>query len=157
MRRVLFALAGLLLFAASAAAQQNQIPFWLPTYIPLSGTSSSVASNTTDYTCPGNTGTSLKTGCPVTAQTGAIDHLTFYVAAAPGTGNTDTITLMVGTYNGMSATTVTCTIADTNTNCSDTTHSAAIVAGQLWTIRVVTSSSATATGVTSYGLRLRTP
>jgi hypothetical protein len=65
----------------------------------------------------------------------------FYVSlqAAPGAGQSYTFTLRV---NG-SDTDVTCTIADSATSASDLTHTAAITAGQSWSLKSVSSTTAT--------------
>ena len=66
-----------------------------------------------------------------TSQTG--DHVRcfqrtrFHTAVAPGTGQTFTATLFVGPPLTLTATAVTCVIADTATTCSDTTQFDALI------------------------------
>ena len=82
---------------------------------------------------------------------GVIRNLTVSLSAAPGTGNSVTIPLRVG--NASPASGPACTISNSATSCSDTTDSAAIVAGQACDVQVVFSASATAARV-FYGQEL---
>lgn len=75
---------------------------------------------------------------------GTFKNLYIFTNNAPGAAHTYTITLRV---NG-SDTSITCTITDPATTCNDTTHSAAITAGQSYSIKAVGSASASASIVT---------
>jgi hypothetical protein len=66
------------------------------------------------------------------------------VSTAPGSGASWTITLFVGS----SATNVSCTISDSNTSCSDTTHAASISAGAVLAILVQGTNAPAAARVT---------
>ncbi len=69
---------------------------------------------------------------------GALRNLFMRSAQAPGPGQFYDFTLRV---NGAD-TPVTCRVSELKNSCSDTTHSAAILAGQVWSIRLKTSENA---------------
>jgi hypothetical protein len=68
------------------------------------------------------------------------------VANAPGSGQSVACTLRVNRVSES----VSCTISNTATSCTDLTHTAAITAGQSGDYQVVTSGGATATRVFPY-------
>jgi len=108
------------------------------------GNSGSVqqAGNTTNYYIPmgqsasGNTLLNFiaKMTVPVAGTAGNLK----VVSSAPGSGQSYTITL----YAGNTATSLTCTISGTATQCSDTTDFPAFTAGQDMSLQIVTSSGA---------------
>ncbi len=78
---------------------------------------------------------------------GTVATLYVMMATAPGAGTSYAFTMM---KNG-SAQTVTCTISDTATSCSDTAHSFTVVAGDLISLRSVPTNSPT-TAVVGWGI-----
>ena len=74
---------------------------------------------------------------------GLLENLNVQADVAPGAGQTYTATLWAG-----GASVVTCTISGASaTNCTYTTHQAAIAVGQQIGLRLVSSNGAAATGV----------
>jgi len=74
-------------------------------------------------------------------RSGTFRNLYINVTNSPGAGQSYVFTLRV---NGAD-TSVTCTISDSATSCNDTTHTAAITAGQTYSIKSVSSATATGT------------
>lgn len=75
---------------------------------------------------------------------GTLANLKVFISVAPGAGNSWTITAR---KNGAS-TTVTCTIANPNTTCSDTTHTAAFAVGDTINVLIVGTSAPTTARMT---------
>jgi hypothetical protein len=105
------------------------------------------------------TGTETFTEVPIGAARtiGAITGVTnsgLYVALIGGytlgTGNTLVITLRVSGASPASG--PTCTITGPSTTCSDTTHSASVIAGAVVDISATTSASATAAATFAWGI-----
>lgn len=111
----------------------------------------SIASNSTTFIVTGGGGSNQNSAI-VTPIGGVLSNMLLKTANAPGTGNSFIATLYVGTAGAMTATGVTCTIANSAVSCQDSTHSAAVAAGQAWAIQVVASASATASGNSSAAL-----
>lgn len=111
----------------------------------------SVPANTSYFTVPGSGGANQNYEA-MAPTGGSLSNLQVHVANAPGTGNSDTITLYVGAPTSMTATGITCTVAGASNSCSDTAHTAAIAAGEAWAVQVTTSASAPATGASSVGV-----
>jgi hypothetical protein len=128
-------------------------------HAPIGWSGATVASNTTDYTAPGNQGTTSAIAA-ICVRACTLQNLYVRVTTAPGASNSVTYTVYSGNINSLSASTITCQISGTNTTSSgtatnaacDTTHSVTLTAGQAWAVQVVTSASATATGSSMYGL-----
>lgn len=74
-------------------------------------------------------------------RSGTFRNLYINVTNSPGAGQSYVFTLRV---NGAD-TSVTCTISNSATSCNDTTHTAAITAGQTYSIKSVSSATATGT------------
>jgi hypothetical protein len=72
---------------------------------------------------------------------GTVQNFFAFVQTAPSTGNSWTLTVRKNAANTL----VTCTIAGTAQTCSDTTHTAVFVAGDLISISIVASGSPSAT------------
>jgi hypothetical protein len=83
---------------------------------------------------PGSTITNFEAPVPIS---GTVSNLQVSVGTAPGAGTSHTFSLIV---NGVADSNFTCTIADTNTTCSDTTHSVAVSAGDRLAWRDVTTA-----------------
>jgi hypothetical protein len=98
-----------------------------------------------DGLCPSASATELTVNKYV-AMGGTFKNLGCVVANAPGTGQSDICSLRV---DG-GPTSVTCTISNSSTSCTDITHTASILAGHSGDYQVVTSSGATATRVFPY-------
>lgn len=63
-------------------------------------------------------------------------------SVAPASGQTQTLTVRIGSAAGsMGASSLTCQITSSGTTCSDTTHSAALPAGEFWDLQSVTSAT----------------
>lgn len=84
--------------------------------------------------------------------TGTFKKLYVQVGTVPGGSETQTLTLNV---NG-SDTSITCTISAAAGSCNDTAHTAAITAGQLYSVKVVSSGGA-ATTQYMWGAELDSP
>ncbi len=80
---------------------------------------------------------------------GTIDHMYVHLDSAPGSGNALSITVL---QNNASST-ITCTITDPATTCTDLTHSITVVPGDLLHIRVL--SEAGSSGTISMGMGIR--
>lgn len=125
--------------------------------IPIAnGNSGSVAANTTAWFSNQGNSTS-PTQAAILAVGGTLKNMTFTTATAPSTGQSYTATLYTGTYGSLSASSVTCVIANTATSCTDSTHSVVLTAGQAYNIQLVTSVTAASTGGQGYGLEFDTP
>lgn len=121
-----------------------------------SGNSLSFSSSSTALTLSGATFT-VGTGCTTSgtvqactlsiSQPAVLHDLEVRVSAAPGSGNTDIATI---TKNG-AATTLTCTISNTSTLCSDLdiTHAVSVVAGDR--VGMIITGSAGAAGAQVQG------
>ncbi len=121
---------------------------------------SSLTAGLTEYQCTFNLGAE-PVGC-LLPFSGTFKNFYFETANGPGAGQTVVLTLYVGTYNSMSATSVTCTLTGAGTgagvnSCNDTTHTATFSAGQQWAIQSVVSGSATASAGLSYGIEADNP
>lgn len=112
------------------------------------------ATGATVYTAPGGVGVNVNQAALVT-RAATMSDLYIHTAAAPGTGNTFTVTLFTGAPTAEVASPVTCTISGTATGCSDTTHSVAVTAGQGWTVQIISSPSATSAAASSAGVQLK--
>lgn len=122
--------------------------------VPLTGGSAtSLAASSTTY-CSTSGCNASQAEAALSTATGSITNLYFSVGAAPGGGQTATITLLTGSYGLLIPTSVTCSITGSATSCSDTTHIATITAGQSWAIQVVMSSGAVSTSGQSFGVQL---
>lgn len=141
---------GVLLAASCAQADSMR----LSGTQPIGFTFTNIPSNSTYYITPGGAGVNQNYQSLIMAS-GTISNLSVHVAAAPGSGQTDTFTVYVGTRNSMTSTPITCTISNTDTSCSDLTNSASITSSQAWAIQVVTSASATNTAQSSAGVAFR--
>lgn len=127
-----------------------------------SGTTSTLAQNTTDYL--GMAGGFATNQLPaITAPfAGTLKNLSFNSGTTPAAGQTLTITLMTGTYAAavagtLTASAVTCQIANPAVACQDNTNSVAIAANSVFVLRTVTSAtSGTITGA-SWGLEFDSP
>lgn len=96
---------------------------------------------------------SAVTRAPMLPIAGTIRNLRVQVTNnAPGAGQSYTMTLMV---NG-AATSVTCTISDTNFTCEDLSNTAAITAGQSYALRMVGSATASDNNTVIWTARLDT-
>lgn len=95
------------------------------------------AAGATGYMLGAGSATELVVSASV-PMAGTLKNLYVSLSAAPGAGQTVIATLRV---NGLD-TGVTCTIADSATSASDLTHTAAITAGQLWSVKTVYSAGA---------------
>lgn len=117
----------------------------------LGWTAPSVATNTTSFIVPGGNGANQNFSA-FAPRTGTFKNMYFKTANAPGAGQTFIFTLFVNT----TATSVTCTISGTTTpgTCSDLADTAAITAGQPWTIQIITSASSAATAQQIIGIEL---
>lgn len=71
-----------------------------------------------------------------------------------GTSQTATYTIYVGAPGSMTATALTCTINTSSSSCNDTADSAAITAGQAWSLQVVTSATTGTIGPYMIGLEM---
>jgi hypothetical protein len=94
--------------------------------------------NTTYYTgvCCAGTGSG---NCPANIPyAGTLKNMITTVSAAPGSGNSITVTLQI---NGSSVN-ETCTISNTATSCQDTTHTDSVSVGGLVQVQAVYSTSA---------------
>lgn len=83
----------------------------------------------------------------VIASPGVISNLAVNVATAPGSGKSWAMTV----YKNGSATALTCTISDTNTQAQDATHNFSVVAGDRLTIQSTPSGTPTGSGAVSWG------
>jgi hypothetical protein len=114
-----------------------------------------LATNSTNYCAPGGAGCGPNQNYGIFATiTGTLQHLYLRTAAAPGTGNSYIATVFLGSPGAMTQTPISCPINDTNQSCTDLTHTAAITAGQFWSVKVVTSTSAAATAANNISLGL---
>jgi hypothetical protein len=120
--------------------------------IPFGYLFGGVPANTTYYTAPNAVAGINQNNESISSVSGVFSNLYVHVAAAPGTGNTDTFTLYIGNPTQMTATSVTCTISGSANSCSDTTDSALITAGQAWAVQVVTSANASNPAASSLGV-----
>lgn len=146
MLRNILAAAALLLGCSIAFAEYSgPVPAQLIAFI------FSVASNSTTFIVTGAGGANQNTAL-VWPVGGVFSNMLLKTANPPGTGNSFVATLYVGTVGAMTATGVTCTIANSAVSCQDSSHSAAIAAGQAWAIQLVASASATASGNSSAAL-----
>jgi hypothetical protein len=123
----------------------------------VASANSSTGGNLTQYCWSGCNAVQNGTNGPLAPFSGTLKNLYFSVVVAPGAGNTDTLTVYVGTFGSLTATGITCTISNTATACNDTTHTAAITAGQAFSVQIVTSATATATGGAAMALELDNP
>lgn len=78
------------------------------------------------------------------AEGGTLSHLKVKVASAPTSGKSLAFTVMKNAV----ATTLTCTIADTNTTAEDITHSVTVAAGDRLALRCVPSGTPTVSATT---------
>lgn len=123
----------------------------------ISWSSASIAGNSTQFSVPGGLGANQNTGALVSLA-GTFRNLYIRAPIPPGAGQTFIATLFVGTPGGESSTTVTCTISGASaTTCNDTTHTAAITAGQAWAVQVVTSAASGATGTMMLAAEMDNP
>lgn len=97
--------------------------------------------------CPG---TNIADGQTIPTA-GTIDNFFAEVSTAPGATKTHIFTVR---KNG-SDTTLTCTISDANTSCTDTTgaHAISVVAGDVVAVKRVTLTGSAATNRATYGVR----
>ena len=112
------------------------------------GSNTSIALGTTDY-CWINCGATLVSSAlsqAISPIGGTLKNLTVNVVTAPGVGQTVVATVYVGAFGAPSATALTCSIGGTNTSCVDLTHSAAVSAGNVYSVQIVTSAAAASTG-----------
>jgi hypothetical protein len=79
----------------------------------------------------------------VSSQSGTLSQLYVATDAAPGTGNSIAVTVDVND----AAQSITCTISNSATSCSDTVDSATLTPGQVLDFKVVSSASANAARV----------
>jgi hypothetical protein len=116
------------------------------------GSTTSIAAGATDYCATAGCASSAAIASTV-PFTGTAVNLKVSLGAAPGTGHTVTATLYTGPYGTLAATTVTCTISNAATSCSDTTHQVNIASGQAWAIQLVVGAGATSTSGQTFGLQ----
>lgn len=89
---------------------------------------------------------------------GTIKNFFFNVATAPGAAQTYTLTVFTGIFGSASASAITCPInGAAAVSCSDTTHSVALTAGQVFVVQLVGSAGAAATGGSSWGIEIDNP
>jgi hypothetical protein len=92
------------------------------------------------------------------AFTGTIKNLTVRTQNAATAGQSFTFTINSGAEGAIGASSVTCQIAGASAKaCSDTTHTLAITANQLWNLQITTSSGSAATGSWSVAFEYDTP
>lgn len=156
-----FAIALMLWSGIALADSRGPVPAVAPSksLVNLAGTS--IAQATTNYLYAGapgpNGGTSQAS--PI-AYNGTFKNLYFQSVTGPAAGQTFTITLMVGSTPAGAAsgpTAVTCTVSNPATTCNDTTHTAAVTAGQYYAIQIVTSATSGPTGSIGIGTEFDTP
>lgn len=117
---------------------------------------STVTLGATYYSAPGNLSGSQNVGGQF-ARGGIISNMCIRLQTAPGTGQTDTFTLMAGTPAAMTDTGISCVLSGTAQICpctGDGTPSFTVTAGQAFAVRIVPSSaSAATTGFGQYGFQ----
>jgi hypothetical protein len=74
---------------------------------------------------------------------GTVNNFFIHFSAAPGAGASYKFTIQDGGSNVGSPAVITCTITDPATSCSDTTDSAAFNAGDLFSIHLIITGTAT--------------
>ena|SRR6185437_6177270 len=90
---------------------------------------------------------------------GTLKNFQVATVTSPGAGQTYVYTLEVfSTPGSPSDSALTCTISGASAKtCSDTTDVVSIAAGQLWSVKLVTSGSAATTGIWAASAELDTP
>lgn len=145
---------GAFLFSLIVGAAQAQVPGGGSPMVPngvscqcdlFAFSTGTQLANVTFFNTPAFAGANQNFAA-ISPRNGTFKNFYWRVATAPGVGNSVVLTLYVGTIVSMNATSVTCTISDTNQTCSNTANTATITAGQAWAIQEVTSVSATSTG-----------
>lgn len=94
-------------------------------------------------------GAGAESGCyvPVSAP-GTFKNMYVNSSSSPGGADTYTFTFRSGASGALSDSTITCTITGAAKACSDLTHSVAVTAGQMATVKMVSSATAaSATGI----------
>lgn len=141
--------------APSAAVWTQATPTTYYSYQSISWTwgANSLASLTL-YTAPGGVGTTQNFE-GIMALTGTLSNLSVQLATAPGVGQNAVVTLYTGTPKTMTASTVTCTISDANTSCSDLTHSVSVAARDAYSVQIVWSAGAAAPAQSSTSVQAK--
>jgi hypothetical protein len=114
-------------------------------HVPFGWVSNSISAGTTTRIRPGNT--TAVSGAP-TDVAGRFSGLNVTLTTAPGAGQS---VIATGLVNNNTASALTCTIADAATSCSDLVNTAAHTSGT-WSIQIVTSAGAAATGTIYAGV-----
>jgi hypothetical protein len=78
----------------------------------------------------------------------------FYAVSptAPGGADTYTFTLRSGAAGSLSDSTITCTVTGAAKTCNDTTHSVAVTAGQVATVKMMSSATAASSTGINFGM-----
>lgn len=135
-----------LTFGSGTVGGSNPDATYTPPPAPIMGASSAVqAQSLTRYyaisgNASANTSESGVSGLDLAPRAGTLKNFYCQSSAAPGNGNSITITLRVAA--GSPASGPVCTISGTNTTANDTTDSATVTAGELLDYQVVTTTLA---------------
>lgn len=140
-----------LLFVALATAA----PSYFPDTTPVSWVAATQAQNQTLYDAVGVSGNATNAIAMAAPIPATLRNLRVAVTSAPAAGQTYTFTIYTGsTLGSLTASSVTCQMSNPATTCADSTHTAALTAGQYWLMQVVTSATSGSTGQKSYSLQI---
>ena len=133
------------LWAASSVAPTAATWVQAINTVPYSSTgwafAYTLAANSTAYSAVGAISANQNSEMLISFSA-TLSNLQIVFTGSPGVGQTYTATVFAGTPRSMVATAITCQVSGASSSCNDSTHSAAITAGQAWAVQLVSSAGA---------------